>query len=48
MRLDAALRAAGASSRLIVLPGAGHGGSEFDAATAREAILAFVRQAAAR
>jgi len=48
VRLDAALRAAGASSRLIVLPGAGHGGSEFDAATAREAILAFVRQAAAR
>ena len=41
-RLHAALKAAGVESTLKLLPGAGHGGKEFDSAESRTLILAFL------
>jgi len=41
-RLHAALKAAGVESTLKLLPGAGHGGKEFDSAESRALILAFL------
>jgi len=46
--LDAALRDAGVASRLIVLPGAGHGGPPFDADDVRRSIREFVQGAGRR
>lgn len=40
--LDRALKAAGASSELVILPGAGHGGPEFSAPKQRAKIRAFL------
>ena len=40
--LDRALKAAGASSELVILPGAGHGGPEFSAPEQRAKIRAFL------
>jgi len=42
VRLHAALKAAGVESTLKLLPGAGHGGKEFDSAESRTLILAFL------
>jgi arylsulfatase len=42
-RLDAALKAAGVVSTLVVLPGAGHGGKAFSAADIQQRIADFVR-----
>jgi arylsulfatase len=47
-RLHAKLQAAGVSSELRVLPGAGHGGKEFSAPEIKEAIRAFLQRALAR
>ncbi|MCE2862652.1 MAG: sulfatase-like hydrolase/transferase [Opitutaceae bacterium] len=44
-RLHAALRAAGVSSELVVLPGAGHGGKEFSTPEIRAKIRAFLASA---
>jgi acetyl esterase/lipase len=44
-RLHAALRAAGVSSELVVLPGAGHGGKEFSTPEIRAKIRAFLATA---
>jgi arylsulfatase len=44
-RLDAALRAAGVRSELVVLTGAGHGGKEFSAPEIRAKIRAFLAAA---
>ena len=41
-RLHAALKAAGVESTLKLLPGAGHGGKEFDSAESRALIQAFL------
>jgi len=41
-RLHAALKAAGVESTLKQLPGAGHGGKEFDSAESRALIQAFL------
>lgn len=41
-RLHAALKAAGVESTLKLLPGAGHGGREFDSAESRSLIQAFL------
>jgi len=41
-RLHAALKAAGVESTLKLLPGAGHGGKEFDSTESRALILAFL------
>jgi acetyl esterase/lipase len=41
-RLHAALKAAGVESSLKLIPGAGHGGKEFDSTESRALILAFL------
>ena len=41
-RLHAALKAAGVESTLKLLPGAGHGGKEFDSAESHAAIQEFL------
>jgi len=43
-RLHAALKAAGVESTLKLLPGAGHGGKEFDSTESRALILAFLEK----
>jgi arylsulfatase len=43
-RLHAALQAAGVSSTLRVIPGAGHGGKAFDTPEIHEAVLTFLRE----
>jgi acetyl esterase/lipase len=43
-RLHAALRAAGVDSTLIELPGAGHGGKEFDTPAVRAQLAGFLRR----
>jgi acetyl esterase/lipase len=45
-RLDAALRMAGVASRLMILEGAGHGGPAFETEETRQAIRAFLAEAA--
>jgi len=41
-RLDAALKAAGVASTLVVLPGAGHGGKAFSAPEVHQRIADFI------
>ena len=47
-RLDAALKTAGVPSKLVVLPGAGHGGWQFDTGEARQAIREFLHECLVR
>lgn len=43
-RLHAALTSAGASSQLVILPGAGHGGKAFETSDARASVVRFFDQ----
>jgi acetyl esterase/lipase len=43
-RLHAALKSAGASSQLVILPGAGHGGKAFETKEARTTVVEFLNR----
>jgi len=43
-RLHAALTTAGASTQLVILPGAGHGGKPFETPEARQTVVDFLNQ----